>query len=126
MVQRNSAVQRQRTAVSRELASYAQAQLSVDPQLSLLLGLEATRKAHTDQAGAVLRQAVLASVAPAVLRRTPGQGRRRRVQPGRTRAGERRRRRYGADLDVARRNQRAVIKVNATGHRCGRFSRTDG
>jgi WD40 repeat protein len=45
-------------ALSRELAANASSQLSVDPELSVLLAIEALRRAHTAQAEDALRLAV--------------------------------------------------------------------
>ena len=59
LVQRGVAVQRQRLAESRELASAALDQLPTDPQLSLRLAMEAVKRGNTAEAVAALRQALL-------------------------------------------------------------------
>jgi energy-coupling factor transporter ATP-binding protein EcfA2 len=56
--QRNTAVAQQRLSRSRELAAMAVGQLEVDPELSLLLAIEAVETEHTTQAEDALRQAV--------------------------------------------------------------------
>lgn len=58
-------------AVSRELAMAALNNLEVDPELSILLAMEAVRTAHTFEAEDALRQALLASHVRA---RLPGYG----------------------------------------------------
>ena len=56
---RQVAEEQRRLAVARALAARAVAQLSNDPQLSLLLSLEAVRIGHTAEAEEALRQAVV-------------------------------------------------------------------
>ena len=56
--QRNIAVAQQRVSRSRELAAMAMGQLEVDPELSLLLAIEAVETEYTVQAENALRQAV--------------------------------------------------------------------
>lgn len=58
MVERASAVSNQKTAQSRQLAAGAEANLSTDPELSLLLGLRAVAVAPTAQATGALRDAL--------------------------------------------------------------------
>jgi hypothetical protein len=65
--QRNVAVARQRLSRSRELAAMAMGQLEVDPELSLLLAVEAVETRYTAQAEDALRQ-TLASPWRATLR----------------------------------------------------------
>jgi WD40 repeat protein len=48
----------QRVAFSRELAAYAISQLAVNPELSLLLAVEAARVVHTEQAEDSLRRSL--------------------------------------------------------------------
>ncbi len=59
--QRDVAVAQQKISRSRELAATALAQLPVDPELTLLLGLEAAKSASTTQAEAALRQGLIES-----------------------------------------------------------------
>ncbi|MHB8645163.1 MAG: nSTAND1 domain-containing NTPase [Thermomicrobiales bacterium] len=59
--ERNNAVTQQQIAKSRELAADAEAQLPLDPELSILLATEAVRASRTDQAEAALRRALSAS-----------------------------------------------------------------
>ncbi|MGH2770266.1 MAG: TIR domain-containing protein, partial [Actinomycetota bacterium] len=56
--QRSREAAQRKVALSRELAASAQAQLTIDPELSLLLALEAARIEKTDQAETVLRRAI--------------------------------------------------------------------
>ena len=58
---RNSAIQQQQVAKSRELAASALTQLAIDPELSLLLAREAMNVMPTNQAEDALRRALLAS-----------------------------------------------------------------
>jgi len=62
------AVAERDVAVSRELAASAVSQLPVDPELSLLLAMEAVAVSNTAQARAALRQSLLESHLRAVLR----------------------------------------------------------
>jgi WD40 repeat protein len=57
-----------RRALGRELAASALSQLSVDPELSLLLGIEAAKRDPSFDATDVLRQALVASRVRSVLR----------------------------------------------------------
>ncbi len=59
--QRDVAVAQQKISRSRELAATALAQLPVDPELTLLLGLEAAKSAPTTQAETALRQGLIES-----------------------------------------------------------------
>jgi WD40 repeat protein len=61
ITQRDIAVQQQKISHSRELAATADTQLSIDPELSILLAVEAARASPTAQAEAALRQALLKS-----------------------------------------------------------------
>ncbi len=65
-------------AVSRELAVYSGGQLTTDPELSLLLAVEAVERDRTEQAGDALRRALLE---PQVLREWRDQGLDPRVEP---------------------------------------------
>ena len=60
-LQRNEAIEQRDQAFSRELAASAVSQLGVDPELSVLLGLEATEVAPTPEARDAVRRALLAS-----------------------------------------------------------------
>lgn len=55
---RDEALTERNIAASRELASASSAQLQTDPQLSLLLALNAVRAARTDEAELALRQSL--------------------------------------------------------------------
>jgi hypothetical protein len=57
VVQRNQARQQRDSALSRQIAANATAQLSVDPELSLLLARRAFAVSPTPEAASVLRQA---------------------------------------------------------------------
>ena len=57
-VLRGTATRRQHVATSRALAIQALAQGPADPQLALLLGLEAWKESHTPQAEQAIRTAV--------------------------------------------------------------------
>lgn len=59
--QRDIAVTQQKMSASRELAATSQTQLQIDPELSVLLGMEAARRWPTAEAESALRQAVLKS-----------------------------------------------------------------
>jgi WD40 repeat protein len=72
--QRNRAADQRDLAYARQLAASATAQLPMDPQLSLLLALEAHRVAPIAEAEAIVRQATLESRARASLR-VPDQAR---------------------------------------------------
>ncbi|MCA1825034.1 MAG: AAA family ATPase, partial [Frankia sp.] len=61
LVARTRANDERRLAASREVAAEAVNQLDIDPQLSLLLSLEAYRLAPTDEAVAALRRGVVTS-----------------------------------------------------------------
>ena len=59
--QRNVAIEQELLATSRQFAASATAQLSADPELSILLGLEAIKISPTSEADDVLRSALLQS-----------------------------------------------------------------
>jgi WD40 repeat protein len=59
--QRDIAVTQQKMSTSRELAATSQMQLQIDPELSVLLGIEALQRSPTTEAESALRQAVLRS-----------------------------------------------------------------
>jgi WD40 repeat protein/TPR repeat protein len=59
--QRDIAVTQQKMSASRELAAISQTQLQIDPELSVLLGIEAVQRSPTTEAESALRQAVLRS-----------------------------------------------------------------
>ncbi len=59
--QRDIAVTQQKISASRELAATSQTQLQIDPELSVLLGVEAAQRWPTAEAESALRQAVLGS-----------------------------------------------------------------
>ncbi len=59
LLQRNEALLQRNKARSRTLASYAQAQLEADPELSLLLALEAVKRDPNQEAEDALRRALL-------------------------------------------------------------------
>ncbi|MCL4297968.1 MAG: hypothetical protein KJ077_19655 [Anaerolineae bacterium] len=61
------------TATSRRLAAQAMASLQSDPQLALLLGVEALAVTHTVEADSALRQALLESHTRVVLRGHTGE-----------------------------------------------------
>ncbi len=65
-------------AISRELAVYSGDQLTTDPELSLLLAIEAVERDRTEEAGDALRRALLE---PQVLREWRDQGLDPRVEP---------------------------------------------
>ena len=67
------AVEQRQLAVSRELAASARTQLSIDPELSLLLAREAFGARPTVEAESVLRQATLDSRIRATLQGRQGQ-----------------------------------------------------
>lgn len=71
LIQRHQATVQADRSRSRELAVSSAAQLAVDPELSLLLALEANRAARTPEAAAALRRATVASKLRAVVR-APG------------------------------------------------------
>lgn len=62
------ALQQRDLAVSRQLAATATAELQGDPELSVLLAIEALRQSHTVQAETVLRQALLETHLASTLR----------------------------------------------------------
>ena len=70
--QRLAAEERSRVARSRELAASAERQLALDPELGLLLALEATDVARTEEAGTALRDAIEASRVREILPTPPG------------------------------------------------------
>jgi WD40 repeat protein len=61
LVQRHEAIAQRNQAQSRELAAAAVSQLAVDPELSLLLGLEAEETADTPESRDALRRAIVES-----------------------------------------------------------------
>ena len=61
VVQRNAAVRQQKTAVSRELAGAAMANLQTDPELGLLLATQAAETRDTSEAERALRKALAES-----------------------------------------------------------------
>jgi WD40 repeat protein len=61
LLQRNHAVEQAHVAQSRELAASAAAQLGVDPQLALLLAVDAVGRKRTPEAVRVLRDSLVAS-----------------------------------------------------------------
>jgi WD40 repeat protein len=69
--QRNNAVRQAKLAQSRELAASSVSELHVDPELSLLLAMEAWRRTATFQAGEALRRALQASRVRRTLRGPP-------------------------------------------------------
>jgi WD40 repeat protein len=74
LIQRNEAIRRQHIAQSRALAASAVNQLSVDPQLSVLLAARAERTADTSQARNALRDALQRSKIQTLIRAPRGQG----------------------------------------------------
>ena len=60
-LQRQRAEEQAAISKSRELASASTTQLGIDPELGLLLGIEAARAATTPEAESALREALLAS-----------------------------------------------------------------
>ena len=66
--QRDVAITQQKIATSRELASAALNQLNTDPELSMLLAVEAAKVSHTTHAEETLRQSLFRSRLRAVLR----------------------------------------------------------
>jgi WD40 repeat protein len=67
--QRAKAEAEQKIGFSRELASQALSNLDIDPELSLLLAIEAYTVANTVEAADALRQAIVEARAPAVVGR---------------------------------------------------------
>lgn len=59
--QRQAAEERARVARSRELAAAAERQLALDPELGLLLAIEAVNVAETNESGTALRDAIESS-----------------------------------------------------------------
>ena len=59
--QRDIAVTQQKMSASRELAATSEMQLQIDPELSVLLGIEAARRWPTSEAQLALRHAILGS-----------------------------------------------------------------
>lgn len=72
LLERSRAEQQAKLAQSRELAANAVSQLADDPELSLVLALDAERVAPTSQAEDALRQALLASRVRRTLRGAAG------------------------------------------------------
>jgi WD40 repeat protein len=68
LVQRREAIAQRDQAQSRELAAAALSQLSVDPELSLLLGLEAEKTADTPETRDALRRGLVESHVQRTLR----------------------------------------------------------
>ena len=68
LIARSEAIDQRNQARSRELAANAVAQLDVDPERSLLLGLESDRVARTPQTADSLRRALTESHVRAVMR----------------------------------------------------------
>ena len=58
LVQRSEAIAQRDRAQSRQLAAASDSQLGIDPELSLLLGLEAFDKDETPEADQALRRAL--------------------------------------------------------------------
>jgi WD40 repeat protein len=67
MFQADQASEERDLALSRQLATNARAQLQLDPELAMLLGIEAMKIKPTTEADAVLRQAIVDSRALATL-----------------------------------------------------------
>jgi TIR domain len=61
LIQRSRAIKQAKIAQSRELAMSATAQLPIDPELSVLLAMEAAKVSPTTQAEEILRQSLLES-----------------------------------------------------------------
>jgi len=61
LVQRNNAIEQSELARSQELANTARAQIRVDPELAVLLALEAVKASPTEQAQDALRASLAAS-----------------------------------------------------------------
>lgn len=71
-VRRKEAEEQQRLAFSRELAAKSRSNLSINPNLSLLLAIEAAKAAQTEEAEDALRSALIETQPHAVLRYPPG------------------------------------------------------
>jgi WD40 repeat protein/energy-coupling factor transporter ATP-binding protein EcfA2 len=72
-IQRGRAQYQSRVSASRELAQAAISQLTIDPELSVLVAAEAARTAHTEQAQDALREALLESHVRVLIRSTLGE-----------------------------------------------------
>jgi hypothetical protein len=70
--QRDEALRQKNTAVSRELAVHANAQLPSDPELGVLLAMEAVKASRTAEAEDALRQALVESHVRVKLDEHPG------------------------------------------------------